>query len=87
MKCINVHPIETVMRELIHDQWTRDYIFAAIWAGIEGIVYANNPQYRGKEENWSFITCEEVLKAGCYINNIKLIKDYLIDEIKDYLIK
>lgn len=57
---------------------------AIIWANFEGVVYANNPDYRGKEENWSFIRCKEVLKAGRYIANIKLYEDFLIDEIKDY---
>ena len=109
MRCPNRH----VMSELIHDQWTKDSIFAAvidpdgkivakghttvgpdtaptahakinairtarrklgvsrfpdgywlyttfepcpmcasaiIWAGIDGVVYANNPDYRGKED-------------------------------------
>lgn len=57
---------------------------AALWAGIDGIVYANNPDYRGKEENWSFLTCEEVLKAGSYIHQTKLVKDFLLEEIKAY---
>ncbi|OBS63354.1 nucleoside deaminase [Enterococcus mundtii] len=55
-----------------------------IWAGIDGVVYSNNPTYRGKEENWSFISCEEVLKKGSYIHDVSLIKDFMIDDIKDY---
>lgn len=57
---------------------------AAIWAGVEGIVYANNPDFRGKLDNWSFITCEEVLEKGKDIHEVKLVKDFLIDEIKGY---
>ncbi|MCL2080593.1 MAG: nucleoside deaminase [Oscillospiraceae bacterium] len=59
---------------------------AVIWAGFEGVVYANNPDYRGKEENWSFIKCGEVIKAGNYISEVKLVEDFLIDEIKDYFV-
>ncbi|WP_242542378.1 nucleoside deaminase [Enterococcus sp. DIV1298c] len=57
---------------------------AIIWAGIDGVVYSNNPAYRGKEQNWSFISCEEVLQKGSYIHDVSLIKDFMIDEIKDY---
>lgn len=60
---------------------------AIIWAGFEGVVYANNPDYRGKEVNWSFIKCRDVLKAGKYISNVKLVEDFLIEEIKDYFMK
>jgi len=59
---------------------------AAIWAGIDGIVYANNPAYRGKEDNWSFLACEEVLKAGEYQHTVQLVKDFLIEEIKEYFL-
>ena len=144
-----MHPNESIMRELIEDQWTKDSIFAAIvdpngnivakgsttvgqdydptahaeinairsacsklecgklpsgywlyttfepcpmcasaaiWAGIDGIVYANNPKYRGHEDNWSFVTCEEILTAGSYIQKTKLIKDFMIDDIKAYFL-
>ena len=143
------HPSESVMRELIQDQWANDSIYAAvvdvegnivakgcttvdrdsdptahaevnairlackklgcsrlpagywlystfepcplcsaasIWAGIEGIVYANNPTYRGREDNWSFISCEKMLDAGKYLSEVKLHEDFLIDEIKDYFL-
>ena len=43
-------------------------------------MYVNNPQYRGKEVNWSFIKCRDVLKSGKYIYNVKLVEDFLIDE-------
>jgi tRNA(Arg) A34 adenosine deaminase TadA len=141
------HPDENIMRELIHDQWTKHSIYAAVvdgdgkiiakgrttvgqdndptahaevnaireacrqlevsqfpagcwlystfepcplcasaalWAGIDGIVYANNPDHRGKEENWSFLSCEEVLRAGSYIHQTRLVKDFLLEEIKEY---
>ncbi len=57
---------------------------AAIWAGIDGIVYANNPDYRGHEVNWSFVKCRDMLKAGEYLHEVSLTEDFLIDEIKDY---
>lgn len=57
---------------------------AIVWAGFEGVVYANNPDYRGKEVDWSFIKCRDVLKSGKYINDVELIEDFLIDEIKGY---
>jgi tRNA(adenine34) deaminase len=57
---------------------------AAVWAGIDGIVYANNPKYRGEEDNWSFISCEEVLARGKDPHKVNLIKDYMIDDIKGY---
>ena len=59
---------------------------AIIWAGFEGIVYSNNPDFKGRQENWSFIKCRDVIKAGDYINKVKLIEDFLIDEMKDYFI-
>ncbi|WP_261998733.1 nucleoside deaminase [Enterococcus faecalis] len=57
---------------------------AAIWAGLDRIVYANNPNYRGKEPNWSFLSCEEVLIAGSSIHSVSLIKNFKIDDIKSY---
>jgi tRNA(adenine34) deaminase len=60
---------------------------AIIWAGITGVVYANNPTYRGKEVNWSFISCEKVLEKGRAIHNVALIKDFMLDEIKDYFLR
>ena len=59
---------------------------AIIWTGFEGIVYANNPDNRGRQENWSFIKCRDVIKAGSYISQVKLVEDFLIDEIKDYFL-
>jgi tRNA(Arg) A34 adenosine deaminase TadA len=59
---------------------------AIIWAGFEGVVYANNPDFRGRQENWSFIKCRDVIKAGSYINEVKVIEDFLIDEMKDYFL-
>jgi len=59
---------------------------AIVWAGFEGVVYANNPDFRGKEENWSFIKCRDVIKAGNYIGEVQLVEDFLIDEIKDYFV-
>ena len=59
---------------------------AAIWAGIDGIVYANNPTYRGKEDNWSFLSCQEVLEVGEYLHKVQLVKDFMIEEIKDYFL-
>lgn len=59
---------------------------AAIWAKLDGIVYANNPKYCGKEINWSFLSCEEVLKAGETIHPIAITKDFLIDTIKDFFL-
>ena len=141
------HPSREIMSELIHDQWTKDSIFAAvidpdgnivakghttvgpdndptahaeinairaacqklsisrfpggywlyttfepcpmcasaiIWAGIDGVVYANNPEYRGREDNWSFISCEKVIKAGSYLHESEVMKNFMIDEIKAY---
>ena len=144
---VMLNPSEEIMRELIHDQRTKDSIYAAvvspegeiiakghttvnkdndpsahaeinaireackmlglsrlgkgywlyttfepcplcssaiIWAGIDGVVYANNPGYRGKEDNWSFIPCREMLQRGKYLHQVKLVENFLIDEIKDY---
>lgn len=57
---------------------------AAVWAGVEGIVFANNSNFRGKEQNWSFISCREVLEAGACIHEVKLVLDFMIDDIKGY---
>ena len=59
---------------------------AIIWAGFEGVVYANNPDYKGRQDNWSFIKCRDVIKAGSYICEVKLVEDFLIDEMKDYFL-
>ena len=59
---------------------------AIIWSELDGVVYSNNPTYRGNEQNWSFISCAEVLQSGAYIHEVVLEKDFLIDEIKDYFI-
>ena len=59
---------------------------AIIWAGLDGVVYANNPEYRGKEENWSFLSCKDVLQAGKYIHEVNLVENFLIDEIKAYFL-
>lgn len=59
---------------------------AAVWAEIEGIVYSNNPKYRGKEDNWSFIKCRDVLKKAEYLHKIKLHEDFLIEETKDFFL-
>jgi tRNA(Arg) A34 adenosine deaminase TadA len=60
---------------------------AAVWAEIEGIVYSNNSKYRGKEDNWSFIKCRDVLKKAEYLHKIKLHEDFLIEETKDFFLK
>ncbi|MCL2250211.1 MAG: nucleoside deaminase, partial [Oscillospiraceae bacterium] len=59
---------------------------AIIWTGFEGVVYANNPDYKGRQDNWSFIKCRDVIKAGNYISEVKVVEDFLIDEIKDYFL-
>ncbi len=60
---------------------------AAVWAEVDGIVYSNNPRYRGKEPNWSFIKCRTVLKRAEYLHKIKLHENFLIEETKDFFIK
>ncbi|MAE49631.1 tRNA-specific adenosine deaminase [Candidatus Pacearchaeota archaeon] len=60
---------------------------AAVWAGVDGIVYSNNPKYRGKEDNWSFIPCQEIIKRSQYLNKTKLHKDFLIDETKHFFLE
>ena len=60
---------------------------AAVWAEIEGIVYSNNPKYRGKEDNWSFIKCRDVLKKAEYLHKVKLHEDFLIGETKDFFLE
>jgi len=57
---------------------------AAIWAKLKGIVYSNNPKYRGLEDNWSFIKCKEVLKRGSYIHKVKLHENFLIEKTKHF---
>lgn len=57
---------------------------AAVWAKLDGVAYANNPTYRGREDDWSFVACEEILKRGDYLHHVELTKDLLIDEIKGY---
>lgn len=59
---------------------------AIIWTGFEGVVYANNPNFRGRQDDWSFIKCRDVIKAGSYISEVKVIEDFLIDEMKDYFL-
>jgi len=59
---------------------------AIIWTGFEGVVYANNPDFMGRQENWSFIKCRDVIKAGSYISDVIVVEDFLIDEIKDYFL-
>lgn len=59
---------------------------AVIWSKLDGIVYANNPTYRGHEDNWSFMSCRDVLSAGSYLHKVELIENFLIDEIKAYFI-
>ena len=59
---------------------------AIVWAGLDGVVYANNPDYRGHEQDWSFLKCRDVLKAGAYIHPVELVEDFLIDEIKAYFL-
>ena len=49
-------------------------------------MYANNPDFKGRQENWSFIKCRDVIKAGSYISEVKVIEDFLLDEIKDYFL-
>ncbi|MGG5342633.1 nucleoside deaminase [Enterococcus sp. AZ192] len=60
---------------------------AIIWSGVTGVVYANNPKYRGNEENWSFISCEEVLQKGARIQEVTLIKDFMLEDIKGYFLR
>jgi Cytosine/adenosine deaminases len=59
---------------------------AIVWSGFEGVVFANNPDFKGRQENWSFIKCRDVLKAGSYISEVKLVENFLLDEIKDYFL-
>ncbi|OTN90420.1 hypothetical protein A5819_002920 [Enterococcus sp. 7E2_DIV0204] len=57
---------------------------AAIWSGIDGIVYANDPRFRGKLPDWSFIKCRTMLEQGSAIHQVELIENFMLDEIKDY---
>ena len=59
---------------------------AIIWTGFEGVVYANNPEFKGRQDNWSFIKCRDVIKAGSYISEVELVENFLLDEIKDYFL-
>ena len=96
------HPSESIMRTLIREAWDDEKgIVAAvidpdgnivakdeatIWAGLDGVVYANNPDYRGRQDDWSFIKCRDVLNAGAYIHEVQLHEDFLLDEMKDYFL-
>jgi len=60
---------------------------AAVFARIDGIVYSNNPKYLGKEANWSFIKCRDVLRKARFRHKIKLYEDFLIEETKDFFLK
>lgn len=57
---------------------------AAIWSGIDGIVYANDPRFRGELADWSFIKCRTMLEQGAAIHQVELIENFMLDEIKDY---
>lgn len=57
---------------------------AAIWSGIDGIVYANDPRFRGSLADWSFIKCRAVLERGANIHQVELIENFLLNEIKNY---
>jgi len=59
---------------------------AAVWAKIKGIVYSNNPKYKGKEDNWSFIKCRDVLGKARYLHKIKLYENFLINETKNFFL-
>ncbi len=59
---------------------------AVIWAGLDGVAYANDPRYRGKENNWSFISCRDVLASGKYLHDVTLVENLLLDEIKAYFL-
>ncbi|MEI5992538.1 nucleoside deaminase [Candidatus Enterococcus mansonii] len=60
---------------------------AAVWSKLDGIVYANDPRFKGNLPNWSFIKCKKVLEQGAYIHKVDLIENFMLDEIKDYFIK
>ncbi|WP_429949812.1 nucleoside deaminase [Enterococcus sp. AZ101] len=57
---------------------------AAVWAGLDGIVYANDPRFKGSLPNWSFIKCRTILKQGRDIHHVQLIENFMLDKIKDY---
>ncbi len=59
---------------------------AAVWAEIKGIVFSNNPKYRGKQDNWSFIKCRTVLKKAEYLHKIILHENFLIEESKNFFL-
>ena len=60
---------------------------AAIWSGIDGIVYANDPRFKGELPDWSFIKCRTMLEQGAAIHQVELIENFMLDEIKDYFIR
>ncbi|WP_242590210.1 hypothetical protein IGL98_001830 [Enterococcus sp. DIV0840] len=57
---------------------------AIIWSGIDGVIYANDPRFSGDLPNWSFIKCRKVLEHGVDIHLVKLIENFMLDEIKGY---
>lgn len=57
---------------------------ATIWSGVDGIVYANDPRFRGELANWSFLKCRTMLEQGAEIHQVELIENFMLDEIKDY---
>jgi tRNA(Arg) A34 adenosine deaminase TadA len=58
-----------------------------VWAGFEGVVYANNSNFGGKHmpERWALRT-SDVIEAGREISEVKVIEDFLLDEMKDYFL-
>lgn len=60
---------------------------AAVWAGVTGVVYANDPRYRGTEDNWSFIACRDVLQKGRDIHPVALVENFMLEEIKGYFLR
>lgn len=57
---------------------------AVLWSGIDGVVYANDPRFWGSLPDWSFIKCRTMLEQGVDIHQVKLIENFMLDEIKDY---
>ncbi|EOI00450.1 hypothetical protein UAY_01553 [Enterococcus moraviensis ATCC BAA-383] len=57
---------------------------AIIWSGIDGVVYANDPRFRGSLPNWSFIKCKTILEQGYDIHPVALIEHFMLDDIKNY---
>lgn len=60
---------------------------AVLWSGIDKVVYANDPRFRGSLPDWSFIKCKTVLEQGSGIHQVSLIENFMLDEIKDYFIR